>query len=588
MKEFSKYVLATITGLVIFGIIICILSILSLAGMVASGTSETSVKKNTVMVLKLGSVSERSTDNPINALMGQGTESTGLNDILSAIKKAASNDKIKGIYIEGDASTAMSPATAEAIRHQLLDFKKSKKFIISYADTYSRNAYYIASVADKVMLNPQGQLEWGGLAGQTMYYKDALDKLGIQMEVFKVGTYKSAVEPYLLNEMSDANREQISSYLGDIWQQTLKDVSASRKISADSLNAYANRGILFSEATEYLKLKLVDKLIYAPEVETEIKDLMKLEKDDNYNKLTIAEMAGVKNAPNKNKDGKIAVYYAVGQIGGGSTFSNDEVIDQKKVVKDLRKLKDDKDIKAVVFRVNSPGGSAFDSEQIWKAVTELKAEKPVVVSMGDYAASGGYYISCAADYIFAEATTLTGSIGIFGMFPQMGELLNNKLGVHFSTVKTNEYSDLGDISRPMTEAERAIMQNNVNRGYELFTKRCADGRKMKQDDIKKIGEGRVWTGNQAVKIGLVDALGGLDEAIDKAKELAKVKDCAISTYPEQPSFFDSLMDTFSSDNYANAKMKEAFGDFYETFDQLRNLQSVDPIQASMPYVLKIK
>ena len=315
MKEFSKYVLATITGLVIFGIIICILSILSLAGMVASGTSETSVKKNTVMVLKLGSVSERSTDNPINALMGQGTESTGLNDILSAIKKAASNDKIKGIYIEGDASTAMSPATAEAIRHQLLDFKKSKKFIISYADTYSRNAYYIASVADKVMLNPQGQLEWGGLAGQTMYYKDALDKLGIQMEVFKVGTYKSAVEPYLLSEMSDANREQISSYLGDIWQQTLKDVSASRKISADSLNAYANRGILFSEATEYLKLKLVDKLIYAPEVETEIKDLMKLEKDDNYNKLTIAEMAGVKNAPNKNKDGKIAVYYAVGQIG---------------------------------------------------------------------------------------------------------------------------------------------------------------------------------------------------------------------------------------------------------------------------------
>ena len=588
MKEFSKYVLATITGLVIFGIIICILSILSLAGMVASGTSETSVKKNTVMVLKLGSVSERSTDNPINVLMGQGTESTGLNDILSAIKKAASNDKIKGIYIEGDASTAMSPATAEAIRHQLLDFKKSKKFIISYADTYSRNAYYIASVADKVMLNPQGQLEWGGLAGQTMYYKDALDKLGIQMEVFKVGTYKSAVEPYLLNEMSDANREQISSYLGDIWQQTLKDVSASRKISADSLNAYANRGILFSEATEYLKLKLVDKLIYAPEVETEIKDLMKLEKDDNYNKLTIAEMAGVKNAPNKNKDGKIAVYYAVGQIGGGSTFSNDEVIDQKKVVKDLRKIKDDKDIKAVVFRVNSPGGSAFDSEQIWKAVTELKAEKPVVVSMGDYAASGGYYISCAADYIFAEATTLTGSIGIFGMFPQMGELLNNKLGVHFSTVKTNEYSDLGDISRPMTEAERAIMQNNVNRGYELFTKRCADGRKMKQDDIKKIGEGRVWTGVHAKQIGLVDELGGLDAAIAKAKKLAKLDEASIMNYPAKSNVLDQLMEEMQGNSYADKQLKQTLGDYYPIFTDLKNIGQKTGIQASMPYFLKFR
>lgn len=589
MKDFFKQVLATITGIVILGIVLTVLGIVSVAGMIASSGAETTVEDNSIFVLQLESVEERAAENPLSALAGLTGESqtAGLDDILSAIKKAAENDKIKGIYIEGSASTAMNPATAQAIRKELVNFKKTGKFIISYADSYSRNAYYIASVADKMLLNPQGVVEWNGMASQVMYYKDALDKIGINMQVFKVGTYKSAVEPYLMNEMSEANREQISSYIGDIWQETLKEVSASRKIAKDSLNAYADRGLLMADAKEYVKLKLIDKLVYASEIKDIIKETMKLEEDDDYNKLSLTEVVNIKNAPNKFKEGEIAVYYACGEIGSSTGYGTESIIDQKEVTKDLRSLRKDEEVKAVVFRVNSPGGSAYDSEQIWKEVVELSKEKPVVVSMGDYAASGGYYISCAANYIFAEPTTLTGSIGIFGMFPEASDLLNNKLGVHFQTVKTNQYSDLGDLSRPMNEAEQAIMQNNVNRGYELFTKRCADGRKMKQGDIKKIAEGRVWTGNQALKLGLVDALGGLDKAIEKAKELAKVKDCCINTYPAKPSVLDNILSTVTGGSYAEAKLKEVFGEFYQDFENLRNIQKKDYLQTRLPYVLKL-
>ncbi|MDO4216283.1 MAG: signal peptide peptidase SppA [Bacteroidales bacterium] len=589
MKDFFKQVLATITGIVILGIVLTVLGIVSVAGMIASSGAETTVEDNSIFVLQLESVEERAAENPLSALAGLTGESqtAGLDDILSAIKKAAENDKIKGIYIEGSASTAMNPATAQAIRKELVNFKKTGKFIISYADSYSRNAYYIASVADKMLLNPQGVVEWNGMASQVMYYKDALDKIGINMQVFKVGTYKSAVEPYLMNEMSEANREQISSYIGDIWQETLKEVSASRKIAKDSLNAYADRGLLMADAKEYVKLKLIDKLVYASEIKDIIKETMKLEEDDDYNKLSLTEVVNIKNAPNKFKEGEIAVYYACGEIGSSTGYGTESIIDQKEVTKDLRSLRKDEEVKAVVFRVNSPGGSAYDSEQIWKEVVDLSKEKPVVVSMGDYAASGGYYISCAANYIFAEPTTLTGSIGIFGMFPEASDLLNNKLGVHFQTVKTNQYSDLGDLSRPMNEAEQAIMQNNVNRGYELFTKRCADGRKMKQDDIKKIAEGRVWTGNQALKLGLVDALGGLDKAIEKAKELAKVKDCCINTYPAKPSVLDNILSTVTGGSYAEAKLKEVFGEFYQDFENLRNIQKKDYLQTRLPYVLKL-
>lgn len=592
MKDFLKQVLASITGLVITGIVMTVLAFISLAGMIASENSETTVKDNSIMVLKLGNVEERAVENPFEGMMGISADSefttSGLDDILASIKKAAENENIKGIYLEGSANTEMNPATAEAIRHELLRFKETGKFILSYADSYSRISYYIASAADKVLLNPKGVLQWDGLAGQVMYYKDALDKLGVNIQVFKVGTYKSAVEPYLMNEMSEANREQITSYLNDIWMQNNKDLSASRKISVDSLNAYADRGLTLAEAEEYVKLKLVDKLVYSEEVSKEIKKFMNLDEDDSYRTLYLSDMINVKNAPNKFKEGEIAVYYAYGEIGSGLTgLSTEAMIDQKIVCKDLRSLRDNDEVKAVVFRVNSPGGSAYDSEQIWKEITELKKVKPVVVSMGDYAASGGYYISCAANYIFAEPTTITGSIGIFGIMPEVGELMENKLGVHIHSVSTNKYSDMGNLFRPMNEAEQALMQKNINRGYELFTKRCADGRKMKQDDIKAIAEGRVWTGNQAIKNGLVDELGGLEKAIAKAKELAQVEDCSITSYPGKPGLFDQLINTVANNSYAENKLKETFGEFYTEFTNLRDLQKKDFMQVRLPYALKL-
>ncbi|MCF0160922.1 MAG: signal peptide peptidase SppA, partial [Bacteroidaceae bacterium] len=482
---------------------------------------------------------------------------------------------------------SMAPATAEAIRKALLQFKKDTgKFIISYGDNYSQNDYYIASVSDKMMINPKGVLEWIGLTGKVFYYKDLLDKAGIHFQIFKVGTYKSAVEPYIMNEMSDANKEQINSYLSDIWQQMLSNVSHSRHIPIDSLNTYANRGVLVEEGEDLIKLKLIDQTAYSEDVSKEIKRLMKLDEDDEYHTLHLEEMANVQNKPNKFKEGEIAVYYAVGEIQSASVYTTDAVIDQKKVCRDLRSLREDDNVKAVVLRVNSPGGSAFDSEQIWKDVVELKEKKPVVVSMGDYAASGGYYISCSASYIFAEPTTLTGSIGIFGMVPEAGELLDNKLGLHLQTVKTNEYSDFGSLNRPMNAGEQALMQKSIDRGYELFTKRCADGRKMQQNDIKAIAEGRVWTGKQAIQNGLVDELGGLNEAIAKAKELAKVTDTATSYYPAKPSLFDALLEQVSGDSYIDGKLKKQFGEYYTGFNLLRCLDRTDYIQARLPYILK--
>lgn len=589
MKDFMKYVLGTIVGLVLFCIIITITGIVSIAGMIAQSSSTVNVKDNTVLVLNLSTVEERATEDPFSALMGISGNfmPQGLDEITSAIQKASENKDIMGIYIEATGQSSMAPATAQAIRKALAQFKQETgKFIVSYGDNYNRNDYYIASVADKVLINPQGILEWNGMGSQIVYYKDLLDKIGVHYQIFKVGTYKSAVEPYILNEMSEANKEQISSYLGDIWQQILTDVSESRHIPADSLNAYANRGVIMEEASELVKLKLVDKTIYNEDVATVIKQMMKLDENDDYHTLYLADMANVQNKPNKFKEGEIAVYYAVGEIASGTGYSAESVIDQKKVCRDLRKLRDDDEIKAVVLRVNSPGGSAFDSEQIWKDVVALREKKPVVVSMGDYAASGGYYISCAANYIFAEPTTLTGSIGIFGMVPEASELLNNKLGIHFQTVKTNEFGDFGDISRPMNEAEQALMQKNVNRGYELFTKRCADGRHMSQDAIKAIGEGRVWTGSQAVQNGLVDQLGGIQEAIAKAKELAKVSDTATGHYPSKSSIFDSFLEVASGDSYIEGKLKEQFGEYYQGFNMLRSLDKKDYLQARLPYIIK--
>ncbi|MCQ2213897.1 MAG: signal peptide peptidase SppA [Bacteroidaceae bacterium] len=590
MKQFLKYVLATIVGVIIVGLIMAFFSVMTLVGMASMSSSGGSVSDNSVLVLKLeGAIQERAEANPFAKLFGSSFDEQGLDKILTAIKHAETEDKVKGIYIEAGTLEGAEPATLQAIRDQLEAFKKSGKFIVSYGDTYSQGAYYLSSVADSVIINPQGMIEWSGLGSEVMYYKDLLDKIGVKMQVFKVGTYKSAVEPYILSEMSEANREQITTYLGEVWKEMLDDVSKSRKISNDALNAYADSMIMLNDPSVYKKYKLVDKYAYSDEVPQIIANMMKVDSKKDYNTVDVNTLATIVNSEPKGTSGNIvAVYYAYGEIveaPSTTSFSQEHSIIGKEAIKDLERLANDDDIKAVVLRVNSPGGSAYASEQIWHQVMNIKSKKPIIVSMGGLAASGGYYISCAADWIVAEPTTLTGSIGIFGMITDASELINNKLGVHLHNVGTNLHSDFGTMSRPFNASESALMQNYVNRGYELFTKRCADGRKMKQDDIKKIAEGRVWTGVHAKQLGLVDQLGSLDDAISVAKKKAKIDECTIVNYPGESSMFENLMNEVGGDSYADAKLKEALGDYYGIFTSAKDINRKTGIQASLPYYI---
>ena len=588
MKDFLKYMLAAIVGVCIVGVVFTIIGIMSVAGMVASSSgSETKVNDNSVFILNLsGSVEERSQPNPLSQLMGDDFGTYGLDDILSSIKKAKDNEKIKGICLNAGAFSC-SPASLEEIRNALVDFKESGKFIVAYGGNYLQNTYYLASVADKVAINPQGSLGWHGLATQTYFLKDLYDKIGIEMQVFRVGTYKSAVEPYIATQMSDANREQTQAFVNSIWGQMVADVAESRNIPADSLNALADRNMDLQPTETYIATGLADTLMYQDEMLAYLKQLTDTEEDDALNKLYLDDMVNVQRNVPKDKSGNIlAVYYAAGTIGS-SELPTDEGIDPGKVTKDLRKLREDESVKAVVLRVNSPGGSAFGSEEIWREVTLLKEKKPVIVSMGDYAASGGYYISCAADWIVAQPTTLTGSIGIYGAIPNADKLLNDKLGIHFDGVKTNKLADFGVINRPFNEEEKALMQGMINRGYELFTQRCADGRKMSVDEIKKIAEGRVWTGEMAKDLKLVDELGGIDRAIAVAAERAEIEDYTVMSYPKQEDFISSLMSS-GTDRYLSARMKDELGVFYEPFRHMQNLKNSDPVQARLPFMITIK
>lgn len=591
MKQFFKYVLATIVGIFIVGVIITIMSLLSLVGMATMGSSTASVKDNSVLVIQLqGSIEERSTENPFAQIMGNSAlEEQGLDDILAAIKKAKEEEKIKGIYLEAGTFSGAMPATLQAIRKALADFKKDGKFIVAYGDTYTQGAYYLCSVADSVVVNPQGMIDWSGLSSQVTYYKDLLEKVGVEMQVVKVGTYKSAVEPFLLSEMSEANREQIQTYDDEIWGEMTKAISKSRGIKVEKLNELADSLMMLQDAQLYKKEKLVDKLAYSDEVPNIIARMVKVDDPEDYHTVKVSDLAGAAaNEPKGTSGDVVAVYYAVGDIvqEASTGFSTSPEIVGKTVIKDLQELAEDEDVKAVVLRVNSGGGSAYASEQIWHQVMNIKSKKPIVVSMGDMAASGGYYISCAADYIYAEPTTITGSIGIFGMFPNAGKLLNEKLGVHFSTVKTNDFSDFGDFTRPFTEQECAKAQKYINNGYELFTKRCANGRKMKQDSIKSIGEGRVWTGLHAKQIGLVDELGGLEQAIEKAKNLAKLDEASVISYPGKTNIFASLMEEMSGDSYADRQMKQALGEYYGIFSDMKKVNQRTGIQTSIPYYLR--
>jgi protease-4 len=590
MKDFIKYVFATVTGIVVFSLIMGILFVISLVGLAASSASTVPVEKNSVFTLMLsGQVDERAEEDIMRQLSGQISENLGLDDIISAIKKAKENEDIKGIYIETGLFAIDTPASAHAIREALLDFKKSGKWIVAYGDSYTQTAYYICSAADKIYLNPQGMVDWHGLASNPYFLKDLLAKFGVKYQLCKVGKYKSAPEMMTADQMSEPNREQVTAYMTGIWKVMLKDVADSRKISVDSLNAYADNFIALANQPDLVKMKLVDKLMYTDEVKGEIKKLLKIDADDDINQLSLSDMKNVKGK--KEKGDKIAVYYAYGEIVDsetGSLADQEHNIVANTVCKDLEKLANDDDIKAVVLRVNSPGGSAYASEQIWHAVMNVKAKKPVVVSMGGYAASGGYYISCAANYIYSEPTTITGSIGIFGMFPDFSGLLTEKLGVKFDEVKTNKHAAFGTIARPFNEEELALLDQYIGRGYELFRKRVADGRKLSVDAVEEIAQGRVWLGNDALGIKLVDAIGSLDDAVKKAAQLAKMDEFKTESYPEPTDWFTQIMDKTNSDSYLDEQMRANFGEFYEPFRYLKSINSQSAIQARLPFFITIR
>lgn len=590
MKQFLKYVLATVTGIILVMVIMGVLGAISLVGMAAASAGNTQVEENSVFALSLsGQLNERASDNPLSELTGQVSKNLGLDDILAAIRKAKDNENIKGIYLEAGAFMADTPASAHAIREALLDFKKSGKWIIAYGDSYTQTTYYICSVADKLFLNPEGMVDWHGLSSSPYFVKDLLAKFGVKVQLCKVGKYKSAPEMLTADQMSEPNREQVTAYMSGVWKVMLDDVSKSRKISVDSLNAYADQFIALADQQRLVQTKMVDKLLYTDEVKGEVKKMLKIDADDDISQLTLSEMSGVKG---KKKEGEqIAVYYAYGEIvdtGTGSAMDDEHSIVANTVCKDLQKLMDDDDVKAVVLRVNSPGGSAYASEQIWRAVTQLKAKKPVVVSMGGYAASGGYYISCNANYIYTEPTTLTGSIGIFGMFPDFSGLLKDKLGVKFDEVKTNKHAAFGTIARPFNDEELALLGNYIDRGYNLFRKRVADGRKLKVEQVEEIAQGRVWLGCDALPIKLVDAIGSLDDAVKKAAELAKLKEYHTSAYPDEPSWLDALLDKASNKSYLDEQMEATLGEYYEPFKLVKSLNRQSAIQARLPFYMTVK
>lgn len=591
MKDFLKYVLATIVGIICTGFIMGMMSLFMFIVMAISSSDTPSVKNGTILRIQLsGTLNERAKENPFAQYLNNDIAQTqGLDDIITAIKTAQTNDKIRGIYLEG--GTLISDmAMAQELRKALVDFKKSKKFILAYANNYSQGSYYIASAADKVLVNPSGIVDWHGLASQPIFFTDLLKKVGVKMQVFKVGTYKSAVEPYILTKMSDANREQVSSFVGDIWKNICADVASSRKISIEGLNAYADHYITFADAKDYVKAHLVDGLAYADEVRTLLRALSQ---QDKVNFIAPADLA--KLAEKKSGDGTIAVYYAQGNIvdavADNSFMSNESYIVGPKVVEDLDRLANDDNIKAVVLRINSGGGSAYASEQMWRAIQLLKKKKPVVVSMSGMAASGGYYMSCGADYIVAEPTTLTGSIGIFGMIPDASELLTDKLGLHFDMVKTNKGADFGAQGRAFNADEANVMQQYVNRGYRLFISRVAAGRHITPEQVDHIGQGRVWTGSQALKIKLVDKLGTLDDAIAEAASRAKLKDYDVLSTPNKESWVDQILNSTVKRDYMEEKLRTTLGVYYAPLQfvgTLNGMSAKDYLQARIYYIPNIK
>lgn len=592
MKDFIKSVLATMVGIFGFFIVMGVLTMMSIIGMVASSSAAQNVEENSVFVLNLsGAISDQGTDNPLSLFTGDDSQSTGLNNILSAIKKAKTNDDIKGIYIEAGALIT-NYATLQEIRNALADFRKSGKWIVAYGDYYTQGAYYVASVANKVYINPKGIVDWHGIGAQTMFYKDFMAKFGVKCEVVKVGTFKSATETFTEEKMSDANRLQTQTFIDGTWQNICTAVSKSRGISIDSLNSYADSYLALQSTEMLMKAKMVDGMMYSDKVKDAVKKMMKLEKDDDIAQLTLSDMLNVKDE--KVEGDKIAIYYASGDIvqdpKAATMFGNNDYIASRKVCKDLEELMNDDDVKAVVVRINSGGGDAYASEQMWHQMSELRKVKPVVVSMGDYAASGAYYMSAPASWIVAQPNTLTGSIGIFAVIPDFSGLVTTKLGVRFDEVKTNRNSTFGNtMARPFNAEETAMLQASVNRGYSLFRQRVADGRHLPIESVEKIAQGRVWLATDALNIKLVDQLGGIDDAVKKAAQLAKLKEYYTSDYPAAASWMDNLLNSMtSSGTYLDAQLRQTLGELYQPFTVLRSIDKREAIQARIPYAISIK
>lgn len=591
MKDFIKNVLATMVGMFGFFIVMGVIGMMSIIGMIASGNAAQNVEKNSVFVLNLsGTISEQGSENPLSMFTGDNSLNSGLNDILSSIKKAKANDDIKGIYIEAGALMT-NYATLQEIRNALADFRKSGKWIVAYGDFYTQGAYYVASVANKVYINPKGAIDWHGIGAQTMFYKDFMAKFGVKWEVVKVGTFKSATETFTEEKMSDANRLQTKTFIDGTWRNVCDAVSKSRGISVDSLNSYADSYLALQATETLVKAKMVDGMMYGDQVKDAVKKMMKLEKDD-IQQLTLNDMLNVKDG--KVEGSEIAVYYAEGDIvqdpKAATMFGNNNYIASRKVCKDLEDLMNDDDVKAVVVRINSGGGDAYASEQMWHQMSELRKVKPVVVSMGDYAASGAYYMSAPASWIVAQPNTLTGSIGIFAVIPDLSGLVTTKLGVRFDEVKTNRNSTFGNLmARPFNAEEKAMLQASVNRGYSLFRQRVAKGRRLSVESVEKIAQGRVWLATDALNIKLVDQLGGIDDAVKKAAQLAKLKDYYTSDYPATASWMDNLLNSMSSSGtYLDEQLRQTLGDFYQPFTMLRSIDKREAIQARIPYAISIK
>jgi protease-4 len=589
MKEFFKFVFASMLGFILsfFAVLLLLIVLITAIVSTAGSDGQVSVASNSVLHVSLDyPIKERTDQNPFAELSFLGLENKkklGLNEILEGIEEAKSDDHIKGIYLDAS-SLELGMATMEEIRNALIDFKKSGKFIIAYSEVYSQGAYYLATAADKIYLNPEGMIDFRGLSSEIMFFKGALDKLDIEAQIIKVGTYKSAVEPFILDKMSEPNKKQVNSFLGSMYDHFLSEISKSRKIPKNTLFSIADSAKIRAPK-DALTYKMVDGLMYKDEVLDELKKLTKIDKKKEIKSVSLEEYAPAEDKNEESSQNRIAVIYANGEIMSGE--GDDETIGSERIARAIRKARNDDKIKAIVLRVNSPGGSALASDVIWRETVLAKKSKPLIVSMGDLAASGGYYIACTADTIFAQPNTITGSIGVFGIIPNMQKFFNNKLGITFDGVQTGKFADLGTVSRPLTDAERMIFQLEVNKTYDTFTKKVADGRKKSQSYIDSIGQGRVWSGTEALKNGLVDRLGNIDDAIASAAKKAKIKDFKIVNYPAQLDPIKSLFDN-SADKVKAYFVKSEMGDNFIYYEQMKSALNLSGVQARIPYNIQIK